>query len=160
MTTVSVDRIGAMSAERRAMRTEAIDFRTRRSSSPEGSGNAYRSVEDLHAERRRFHEPDIDVATAIASSGLDHELIGFWVMWHLTGGFDALVRFGMHPATVWRKVRRFRTVTGQHPDDCEFDGIALDAAGFLDAIERSLGWCQVAALVAADDPAPHSRRCE
>jgi hypothetical protein len=158
MTTVSIDPVEL--SRRSPVPAERIDFRARRSSSPEGSGRAHRAVEDLHAERRRFHEPDIDVAITIASSGLDHELIGFWAMWHLVGGFDALVRFGMHPATVWRKVRRFRTVTGQHPDDCEFDGIEIDATGFLDAIERSLGWCHARACVGSDDAPPHLRRCE
>lgn len=158
MTAAGVDTAPTIEPEDR------IDFRTRPSPSPEGCGRAHERVQHLYEERRRFHEPDIDVPAAIAAAGLDPDLIGFWAMWHLAGGFDALVRFGMHPATVWRKIRRFRTVTGKHPDECEFDGIQLDATGFLDAIERSLGWCSPSCSPSSahDDggSAPHSRRCE
>ncbi len=45
------------------------------------------------------------------------ELVGFWVAWHLYGGFEGLVdQVGMHPSTVWRKVKKFRLAFKEHPD--------------------------------------------
>ena len=43
------------------------------------------------------------------------DMIGFWVMWHLYGGFEGLEEFGMHKSTIWRKVARFRKMTGSTP---------------------------------------------
>ena len=54
------------------------------------------------------------------------ELIGFWVAWHLAGGFRQLEAGGWHRATIFRKVRRFRTVFGSHPDEATFPWMRLD----------------------------------
>ncbi len=54
------------------------------------------------------------------------ELIGFWVTWHLAGGFDRLELWGWHRATIYRKIKRFRERFGAHPDDYAFDWIDLD----------------------------------
>lgn len=54
------------------------------------------------------------------------ELVGFWIAWHLAGGFAALERAGWNRATIFRKARRFRAVFGQHPDEYEFPWITLD----------------------------------
>jgi hypothetical protein len=60
------------------------------------------------------------------------DLVGFWMMWHLHGGFEGLVETGMHPTTVWRKVNRFRTAFGQHPDEFKMPGVNIDAAAYWD----------------------------
>lgn len=54
------------------------------------------------------------------------ELIGFWIAWHQAGGFQALELSGWNRATIYRKLRRFRTVFGAHPDEYDFDWITLD----------------------------------
>ncbi len=54
------------------------------------------------------------------------DLIGFWVIWHLYGGFEGLERHGYHRATIYRKISRFRQDFGAHPDDYEFPGLTVD----------------------------------
>jgi hypothetical protein len=54
------------------------------------------------------------------------DMVGFWVMWHSLGGFEGLERYGMHKTTIWRKVKKFRTLTGKHPDEFRFIGITVD----------------------------------
>ena len=121
--------------------SDAPDFRSDRSESPEGRGIAYgrfaafwSSVpEEVRAEVSR--ETTIgtvddypafirdDAARAVVE---DAELIGFWVAWHKAGGFAGLERGGWHRATVYRKVRRFRARFGAHPDEYRFEWIKLD----------------------------------
>jgi len=55
------------------------------------------------------------------------ELIGFWVMWHLAGGFRRLEQWGWHRSTIHRKIRRFRDAYGGiHPDEYRFKWIDLN----------------------------------
>jgi hypothetical protein len=54
------------------------------------------------------------------------ELIGFWVTWHLAGGFENLEDAGWHRATIFRKIKRFRQEYGAHPDEYEFSWLKLD----------------------------------
>ena len=54
------------------------------------------------------------------------ELMGFWLSWHLAGGFAGLESGGWNRATLFRKVKRFRTVFGSHPDEHSFDFIQLN----------------------------------
>jgi hypothetical protein len=59
------------------------------------------------------------------------DLIGFWVLWHVYGGFEGLEqRYGMHKSTIWRKVAKFRKAFGAHPDEYRFKGITLDTPSF------------------------------
>jgi hypothetical protein len=53
-------------------------------------------------------------------------LVGFWVLWHGSGGYEGLVNLGMHPSTVYRRIRAFRLLFGAHPDEYEFPGLTLD----------------------------------
>jgi hypothetical protein len=110
-----------------------VDYRSNRSPSVEGSGNAVRA-RDLQIVNRQFDgEQTVDPAEVLREAGLTDDLIGFWLMWHITGGFEAQLRLGQHPATVWRKIRRFRMVTGQHPDDFRLEGVTLDLDRFWTA---------------------------
>jgi hypothetical protein len=56
----------------------------------------------------------------------ESELIGFWVAWHRSGGFQELEHSGWHRATIFRKIRRFRAAYGVHPDEWQPDWIKLD----------------------------------
>jgi hypothetical protein len=121
--------------------SDAPDFRSDRSESPEGRGIAsshfaayWNSIpEAVRAELSRettvssIEEfPALirdDAARAVVE---DAELIGFWVAWHKAGGFTGLETGGWHRATIYRKVRRFRARFGAHPDEHRFEWIKLD----------------------------------
>jgi hypothetical protein len=110
-----------------------VDFRSRRSSSVEGSANALRARQ-LQIMRRGGMDGDLDPVRALRGAGWSDDLLGFWVLWHLAGGFEALVELGWHPTTVWRKIRRFRMLTGEHPDDLRFAGVTIDVDRFWASI--------------------------
>jgi hypothetical protein len=98
------------------------DFRADPSDSPEGKGIARRAW-DAYVEALR---PVSDPVAKMVGRKVSEDLVGFWVLWHLCGGFEGLQRYGMHKSTIWRKVAKFRTVTGKHPDEFTFTGITID----------------------------------
>ena len=97
---------------------------------PEGKGIAKRAWEAYAGVVRKKVYPSVApfLEPALEPLGCQvvEDLIGFWVMWHLYGGFGGLERFGMHKSTIWRKVARFRRVTGVHPDEFKMPGISID----------------------------------
>ena len=116
------------------------DYRAEPSASPEGDAIAaarYASWASSELDplvdaepaaegygRDRLAETDRDdmVARAIRES----ELIGFWLAWHRVGGFAQLERGGWDRSTIFRKIRRFRSYYGIHPDDARFPWLAVD----------------------------------
>ena len=98
--------------------TEDLDFRSDKSESAEGgrvavnrwAGYHHNLDEDVIAEAfstpaRSMEDFEPEFRDAIAQDALERsELIGFWVAWHLAGGFDNLERGGWHRATIFRKV--------------------------------------------------------
>jgi hypothetical protein len=96
---------------------------------PEGKGKAKQLWESYVGVYNKKIQPTIapfiDPALQPVGRQIVEDLIGFWVMWHLYGGFEGLEHFGMHPSTIWRKVARFRKITGQHPDEFEMPGITI-----------------------------------
>jgi hypothetical protein len=125
------------------------DFRAEAMDTPEGKGLArgrYDDFMDHHLEDlvdrfldwdnppRRItplEEYDDVVRDHIAEvARADSELIGFWVAWHLAGGFAQLEASGWHRATIYRKLHRFRVEYGTHPDEYVFPYIKLDLAGY------------------------------
>jgi hypothetical protein len=118
------------------------DFRADKSESVEGGGKAANRLhayldsvdEETLAEAfpmpalERVEEIDELVRDDIAAQAVEQsELIGFWVAWHMAGGFAALENGGWHRATIFRKVRRFRTRYGAHPDEYIFPFVRLDS---------------------------------
>jgi hypothetical protein len=120
--------------------TEGPDFRSDKSDSVEGDRRAAARWDSYH-----LNLDDEVLAEAFSSSGQsaedypdfvrddiaadameESELIGFWVAWHLAGGFAALEAGGWHRATIFRKVKRFRARYGVHPDEFSFPWISLD----------------------------------
>lgn len=130
------------------------DYRAEKSDSVEGSGHAAarwatfhsRLDEDVLAEafpgRAETEELTDTVREDIAHQALgESELIGFWVAWHLAGGFANLERGGWHRATVFRKIRAFRSAFGAHPDDYRFSWITLDLErAWQGQIERQIAY--------------------
>lgn len=116
------------------------DFRTLRSTSPEGSGHAKAKWEEFHFVRARdlteaagavkssdVHELPEDVRDDLAGAVIEEsELLGFWLAWWRAGGFSGLEWAGWNRATIFRKLRRFRSTFGVHPDDYKPDWIKLN----------------------------------
>jgi hypothetical protein len=58
------------------------------------------------------------------------DMIGFWALWHLEGGFEGMRRLGMSRATIYRRIKTFRLMLGVHPDEFEMPGITIDVAAY------------------------------
>ena len=111
--------------------------------SPEGLGkaqklwNAYVKAVDRHTPpfvRRGAQE----LVKPVARQTVE-DMVGFWVMWHLYGGFEGLQEFGMHKSTIWRKVRMFRIMTGEHPDVYQMPGVSVDPAAYWSSGQVKVG---------------------
>ena len=101
---------------------------------PEGEGRArklwlqYRSLRDRHITPALT--PFVRPAVEPVARQMVEDLFGFWLLWHLYGGFEGLEKFGMHPSTIWRKIARFRKMTGQHPDVFRMPGVEIDPEAY------------------------------
>jgi hypothetical protein len=58
------------------------------------------------------------------------DLWGFWLVWHLHGGFDGLRRLGMSRSAIYRRVKDFRTMMGVHPDEFVMPGVSIDVTAY------------------------------
>jgi len=123
---------------------EDPDFRSDKSDSVEGLGRAASRWQTYHHNLEEevlaeaFPMPALDApepselvkegmaATLAADVMEEADLIGFWVAWHLAGGFRLLEEGGWHRATIFRKIRRFRARYGAHPDEYTFPWLRLD----------------------------------
>jgi len=54
------------------------------------------------------------------------DLTGFWLLWHLEGGFEGLQRLGMSRSSIYRRIAVFRAALGAHPDEYQMPGVTLD----------------------------------
>ncbi len=133
----------------------APDYRQEKSGSIEGFGRAasrwaafYDHLdEDVLVEAYPGRGTEKEELTAVVLDDIaeqalqESELIGFWVAWHLAGGFANLERGGWHRATVFRKLKEFRTRFGVHPDDYRFEWITLDLErAWKGQIERNIAY--------------------
>lgn len=111
---------------------EARDFRSERMESPEGRGIARArweaSPEALSG--RPAGDPSMGRFTRRIAAPAMLDLAGFWVMWHLRGGFEGLQQMGLSRTTIYRRISRFRKATGMHPDEYVFPGITLDLGAY------------------------------
>jgi hypothetical protein len=78
-------------------------------------------------------EPVIDPAARKIAGVMTTEAVGFWLMWHLEGGFEGLQRLGMSRSGIYRRIKYFRRIMGAHPDEFEFPGVSLDLEAYLHA---------------------------
>lgn len=119
------------------------DYRSDPMESPEGQGVAKKTWKAyVKAVDRRvppFVKTKIESAALPLGTQIVEDMIGFWVMWHLYGGFEGLEEFGMHKSTIWRKVARFRKMTGSHPDVFKMPGISIDPKSYWASEDRKVG---------------------
>ena len=74
-----------------------------------------------------YDDPPAEALEEMRRRALERsELLGFYLAWHLAGGFANLQEAGWHRATLHRKIRRFRDHFGQHPDELFFPWLRLD----------------------------------
>ncbi|MHB8510865.1 MAG: hypothetical protein ACYDCC_01690 [Actinomycetota bacterium] len=107
------------------------DFRSDRMDSREGRGFAA-SVWDSYSKAvNRAALPIVEPFAKAYGAKVAVDLAGFWLIWHLHGGFDGLVKLGMPEVTIYRKIKRFRQAYGKHPDELMFPGVSLDAAEYM-----------------------------
>jgi len=94
--------------------------------SPEGRGIARRAWEGYVAGVGKVTTPVLKPLVRLYAAGSIVDLIGFWAVWHLEGGFEGLQRMGMSRASIYRRVKLFRIAFGAHPDEFVLPGITLD----------------------------------
>jgi len=107
--------------------------------SPEGHGLARRAWDAYAKAVGKVTIPVLRPWVEMYAAGSIVDLIGFWSVWHLEGGFEGLQRMGMSRASIYRRVKLFRIAFGAHPDEFVMPGIKLDLKDFRD------GWAKHAA---------------
>jgi hypothetical protein len=101
--------------------------------SPDGKGIARRAWEKYATSVNRTVAPALrPLIEKVAAKGAA-DLLGFWLVWHLEGGYDGLRRNGMSRATIYRRISTFRRLTGQHPDEFELPGVTIDVRAYSSA---------------------------
>ena len=107
-----------------------VDFRSDRMESPEGKGIARRAWDGYTGAFEKVTSPVLGPLVRMYAAGSIVDLIGFWAVWHLEGGFEGLRRMGMSRASIYRRVKLFRIAFGAHPDEFVMPGIKLDHDDF------------------------------
>ena len=109
------------------------DFRSDPMETREGKGLARRAWDSYARTVNKASLPLLEPLVEKISAAVVTDLVGFWLTWHLEGGFEGFERMGMHRATIFRKVSRFRKVFGKHPDEFEFPGVRIDLEKYVAA---------------------------
>lgn len=111
------------------------DFRAQRMPSPEGNGNAagrWRQAWDAYSRAvKGVAEPALKPVVEPLALRMVEDLVGFWLLWQLEGGFEGLQRMGMSRSAIYRRIASFRKHFGAHPDDFAFPGVSIDVAAYL-----------------------------
>jgi hypothetical protein len=94
--------------------------------SPEGKGIARRAWDAYASAVRKASRPAVEPFARKAAVPVMMDLAGFWLLWHVEGGFEGLQRLGMSRASIYRRIRLFRKLMGVHPDEYVMPGVRLD----------------------------------
>jgi hypothetical protein len=113
------------------------DFRSERMESPEGRGIARKAWDAYAGAVNKVTIPVLTPFVRMYAAGSITDLIGFWAVWHLEGGFEGLQAMGMSRASIYRRIKLFRIAFGAHPDEFEMPGIKLDLKDFRE------GWAAI-----------------
>jgi hypothetical protein len=113
------------------------DFRSERMESPEGRGIARKAWDTYASAVNKVTIPVLTPFVRMYAAGSITDLIGFWAVWHLEGGFEGLQALGMSRASIYRRIKLFRIAFGAHPDEFEMPGIKLDLKDF------QAGWAAI-----------------
>ena len=94
--------------------------------SPEGRGIARRTWDGYTGAIGKVATPALRPLVRLYAAGSIVDLVGFWAVWHLEGGFEGLQKMGMSRASIYRRVKLFRMAFGVHPDEFEMPGVSVD----------------------------------
>ena len=107
------------------------DFRSQRMPSPDGLGVARSRLQRAWDAYNKALAPVLAPLTDPLARGVTFDLIGFYVAWHMHGGFEGLQRdLGMSRSAVYRRVSLFRRAFHAHPDEYVFPGLGLDVVAY------------------------------
>lgn len=99
--------------------------------SPDGKGIARRAWESyVGAVGKVAESAPVQVGIQQMAAATVVDLFGFWLWWHLEGGYDGLRRAGMSRSAIYRRLRQFRKFYGVHPDEFELPGVEIDVRAF------------------------------
>jgi hypothetical protein len=98
--------------------------------SPEGRGIARRTWDGYTGAIGKVATPALRPLVRLYAAGSIVDLVGFWAVWHLEGGFEGLQKMGMSRASIYRRVKLFRIAFGAHPDEFVMPGITLDLEAY------------------------------
>src|SRR6266540_6783134 len=110
-----------------------LDFRSDKMDSREGKGIARRAWEGYSKAVNAAMLPLTGPALTRVSANKAVDLAGFWLVWHLHGGFEGLEKLGMSERTIYRQIRWLRLTYGEHPDAFVMPGVTLDREAYLAA---------------------------
>lgn len=110
-----------------------VDYRGERMPSPEGHGRARAAFDRAWASYEKAVKPVAEPAARWVGRKVVADLLGFWLMWQLQGGFEGLRRLGMSRSAIYRRVSAFRRIFGAHPDEFEMPGATIDVEAYLRA---------------------------
>lgn len=112
------------------MSDEDVDFRADRMDSPDGYGFARRAWEEYKKASNRLLGPAVRPVAKKYAAGQINDLMGFWLIWHLEGGYEGFERLGMSRSSTYRRIRQFRKVFGFHPDEMAVPGVEINLAEY------------------------------
>jgi hypothetical protein len=96
----------------------------------EGAGIARQAWQTYSSAVGKVGGPIIDPFAKRMGANVVSDLLGFWLVWQLEGGFAGLERMGMGRTTIFRRVKRFRQVFGKHPDEFSLSGVSIDVEAY------------------------------
>jgi hypothetical protein len=106
------------------------DFRSERMPSPEGKGIARQAWDAYVAGVGRVTGPAVRPLSRKLALPVTIDLMGFWLAWHLEGGFEGLRELGMSRASIYRRIKLFRSALGVHPDEYRLAGVSFDLEAY------------------------------
>lgn len=107
------------------------DYRSDRMQSPEGRGIARKAWDTWARSVNRAAKPATDRVVPAIAAPLGVDLVGFWLSWHLEGGFEGMRALGMSRSSIYRRTTAFRKATGLHPDEYEMPGVKLSVKEYI-----------------------------
>src|SRR3954467_615223 len=106
------------------------DFRSARMESPEGRGIARRAWDGYVEAVGKVAAPVVEPFARKAAVPVMMDLAGFWLLWHVEGGFEGLQRIGMSRSSIYRRISLFRKIFGVHPDEYVMPGVELNLSKY------------------------------